>query len=46
MARGYSPHESGTAVDVETPQMRWVVDQIGGATRVVEAPCARRVVAR
>jgi LysM repeat protein len=27
---GYSSHESGTAVDVETPQMRWVVDQIGG----------------
>lgn len=26
---GTSPHELGTAVDVETPEMRWVVDQIG-----------------
>lgn len=26
---GASSHESGTAVDVETPQMRWVIDQIG-----------------
>jgi D-alanyl-D-alanine carboxypeptidase/LysM domain len=26
---GSSSHESGIAVDVETPQMRWVIDQIG-----------------
>ena len=26
---GSSSHESGTAVDVETPEMRWVVDQTG-----------------
>jgi LysM repeat protein len=26
---GTSSHELGTAVDVATPQMRWVVDQIG-----------------
>jgi D-alanyl-D-alanine carboxypeptidase-like protein/LysM domain-containing protein len=26
---GTSSHESGTAVDVPTPQMRWVIDQIG-----------------
>ena len=26
---GTSSHEQGTAVDVETPDMRWVVDQIG-----------------
>jgi LysM repeat protein len=26
---GQSVHELGTAVDVATPQMRWVVDQIG-----------------
>jgi hypothetical protein len=26
---GTSSHESGIAVDVETPQMRWVIDQIG-----------------
>lgn len=26
---GTSSHETGTAVDVETRQMRWVVDQIG-----------------
>jgi LysM repeat protein len=26
---GTSNHERGTAVDVETPEMRWVVDQIG-----------------
>jgi murein DD-endopeptidase MepM/ murein hydrolase activator NlpD len=26
---GSSSHESGTAVDVETPQMRWVIDQVG-----------------
>jgi LAS superfamily LD-carboxypeptidase LdcB len=26
---GSSSHELGTAVDVETPEMRWVVDQIG-----------------
>jgi hypothetical protein len=26
---GTSSHELGTAVDVETPQMRWVVDEIG-----------------
>jgi LysM repeat protein len=26
---GSSSHESGTAVDVETPEMRWVIDQIG-----------------
>ena len=26
---GTSSHELGTAVDVETPEMRWVVDQIG-----------------
>jgi murein DD-endopeptidase MepM/ murein hydrolase activator NlpD len=26
---GTSSHELGTAVDVETPQMRWVIDQLG-----------------
>jgi LysM repeat protein len=26
---GTSSHESGTAVDVQTPEMRWVIDQIG-----------------
>lgn len=26
---GTSSHELGTAVDVETPDMRWVIDQIG-----------------
>src|SRR5215218_2931983 len=26
---GTSSHETGTAVDVPTPEMRWVVDQIG-----------------
>jgi LAS superfamily LD-carboxypeptidase LdcB len=26
---GTSSHESGTAVDVQTPDMRWVIDQIG-----------------
>jgi murein DD-endopeptidase MepM/ murein hydrolase activator NlpD len=26
---GTSSHELGTAVDVETPEMRWVIDQIG-----------------
>ncbi len=26
---GASSHEYGTAVDVETPDMRWVIDQIG-----------------
>jgi hypothetical protein len=26
---GGSSHELGTAVDVETPEMRWVIDQIG-----------------
>jgi LysM repeat protein len=26
---GMSSHELGTAVDVETPEMRWVIDQIG-----------------
>lgn len=26
---GTSSHELGTAVDVDTPEMRWVVDQIG-----------------
>jgi LysM repeat protein len=26
---GTSSHELGTAVDLETPEMRWVVDQIG-----------------
>jgi LAS superfamily LD-carboxypeptidase LdcB len=26
---GSSSHESGTAVDVESPEMRWVIDQIG-----------------
>ena len=26
---GTSSHEQGTAVDVETPEMRWVIDQIG-----------------
>jgi LysM repeat protein len=26
---GTSSHEAGTAVDVETPEMRWVIDQIG-----------------
>ena len=26
---GTSPHELGTSVDVATPEMRWVVDQIG-----------------
>jgi D-alanyl-D-alanine carboxypeptidase/LysM domain len=26
---GSSSHEYGTAVDVETPEMRWVIDQIG-----------------
>jgi D-alanyl-D-alanine carboxypeptidase/LysM domain len=26
---GTSSHESGTAVDVQTPAMRWVIDQIG-----------------
>jgi LAS superfamily LD-carboxypeptidase LdcB len=26
---GSSSHELGTAVDVETPEMRWVIDQIG-----------------
>ena len=24
-----SSHELGTAVDVDTPEMRWVIDQIG-----------------
>jgi LAS superfamily LD-carboxypeptidase LdcB len=28
---GTSSHELGTAVDVATPEMRWVVDQIGAA---------------
>jgi LysM repeat protein len=28
---GMSSHELGTAVDVATPEMRWVVDQIGAA---------------
>jgi LysM repeat protein len=27
---GSSSHELGTAVDVETPEMRWLVDEIGG----------------
>jgi D-alanyl-D-alanine carboxypeptidase/LysM domain len=26
---GTSSHESGTAIDVQTPEMRWVIDQIG-----------------
>jgi LAS superfamily LD-carboxypeptidase LdcB len=26
---GTSSHESGTAVDLQTPYMRWVIDQIG-----------------
>lgn len=26
---GTSSHEPGTAVDVDTPEMRWVIDQIG-----------------
>ena len=26
---GTSSHETGLAVDVATPEMRWVVDQIG-----------------
>ena len=26
---GTSSHELGTAVDVETPEMRWVIDQLG-----------------
>jgi LAS superfamily LD-carboxypeptidase LdcB len=26
---GTSSHELGAAVDVETPEMRWVIDQIG-----------------
>ncbi len=26
---GTSSHELGTAVDVDTPEMRWVIDQIG-----------------
>ena len=26
---GSSSHELGTAVDVETPEMRWVIDQLG-----------------
>jgi hypothetical protein len=26
---GTSSHETGTAVDVETPDMRWVIDQLG-----------------
>jgi hypothetical protein len=26
---GTSSHESGTAVDVQTPEMRWAIDQIG-----------------
>lgn len=26
---GTSSHETGTAVDVETPEMRWVIDQTG-----------------
>jgi LAS superfamily LD-carboxypeptidase LdcB len=26
---GSSSHELGTAIDVETPEMRWVVDRIG-----------------
>ena len=26
---GTSSHELGLAVDVDTPQMRWVIDQIG-----------------
>jgi len=26
---GTSSHESGTAVDLQTPDMRWVIDQIG-----------------
>ena len=26
---GTSSHEYGTAVDVQTPDMRWVIDQIG-----------------
>jgi LysM repeat protein len=28
---GSSAHELGTAVDVETPEMRWVIDQIGAS---------------
>jgi LAS superfamily LD-carboxypeptidase LdcB len=28
---GTSPHELGTSVDVATPEMRWVVDQIGAS---------------
>jgi LysM repeat protein len=28
---GTSAHESGTAVDLETHEMRWVIDQIGAA---------------
>jgi murein DD-endopeptidase MepM/ murein hydrolase activator NlpD len=28
---GTSSHELGTAVDVATPEMRWVIDQIGAA---------------
>jgi LysM repeat protein len=37
---GQSSHETGTAVDVETPEMRDVIDQIGGAYgwAKVEAP--------
>jgi D-alanyl-D-alanine carboxypeptidase/LysM domain len=30
-APGTSSHELGTAVDVETPEMRWVVDQTGSS---------------
>jgi LAS superfamily LD-carboxypeptidase LdcB len=28
---GTSSHELGTAVDVATPEMRWVIDQIGAS---------------
>jgi murein DD-endopeptidase MepM/ murein hydrolase activator NlpD len=28
---GTSSHELGTAVDVETPEMRWVIDQMGSS---------------
>lgn len=39
-APGTSVHELGTAVDLATPEMRWVVDEIGArfGWRKIEAP--------
>ena len=43
---GTSSHELGTAVDVATPEMRWVIDQIGYAYGWGKVHGPDRVVAR